>query len=388
MVKTIIIMLDAFRKDYFSEENTPFMFGLIKKYGLETLQQPFGFKNAVGFFTGLKPKNLNQFTYYGYDGKISRFPYSLVLKPLPGRLKFYFINLFNFMLGNEMFLPAIDINYFRYFKTIQKKHFYKKGSIPAETIFDIFRRNKIKYLFYDFPLIIKQDKSRLHCTIKNNDEIRVKFFLKLMKKDYDFYYLHLFDVDTTSHHFGPNSEAMIESLKKEDNLVKEILSNFDLERDNVLLWSDHGMVEVKDKIDLISFLPKFGEGYIYFLDSTMARFWFFNKKKKEEVLSILKKEKIGKILSKEDKKILGIDFKNNFYGDEIFLLNSGNIISPCFFHKETLKGMHGYDLSNKKEFAIFITNRFFKKNAKTEDLFAAVIQMMGMKKQETKGTSF
>ena len=388
MAKTIVIMLDAFRKDSFSEEKTPFMFGLIKKYGLGTLQQPFGFKNAVGFFTGLKPKNLNQFTYYGYGGKISRFPYRLVLKPFPGRLKFHVINLFNFMLGNEMFLPAIDINYFKYFRTIQKKHFYKKGSISAETIFDIFRRNKIKYLFYDFPLIIKQDKSKLHGTIKNNDEIRVKKFLKLIKKDYDFYYLHLFDVDAVGHNFGLNSEEMVKSLKKEDNLVKEVLSNFDLEKDNVLLWSDHGMVDVKGKIDLISLLPQFGKGYIYFLDSTMARFWFFDEKKKEEILSILKKEKIGKILSKEDKKILGIDFNNNFYGDEVFLLNSGNIISPCFFHKETLKGMHGYDRSDKNEFAIFIANRFFKKNAKTEDLFAAVIKMMGMKKTRNQGTSF
>ncbi len=384
MAKTIVIMLDAFRKDYFSEENTPFMFGLTKKYGLGRLQEPFGFKTAVGFFTGLKPKSLNQFTYYGYNGKVNKFPFNLLLKFLPGKLKFYFINLFNFMIGNEMFLPPISINYFKYFDTIQKKHFYKKRSVPAETIFDIFRRKKVKYLFYDFPLIIKNDKSGLHCTLKNNDETRVKKFIKLMKKDYGFYYLHLSDIDAVGHHLGTNSKEISKSLKKEDNLVKKILSSFDLEKDNVLLWSDHGMVEVKNKFDLKSNLPKFGEGYIYFLDSTMARFWFFDEKKKKEVLSILKKEKRGRILSDKEKKRLGIDFKNNFYGDEIFLLNSGNIISPCFFHKEDLKGMHGYDLADKNELAIFITNRFFKKNAKTEDLFEATVNMVGLKTTKDK----
>ena len=276
------------------------------------------------------------------------------------------------------------MKYIKYFTTMQKKHFYQKGAVNAKTIFDIFLESRIRYLFYDFPLIVENGKSKLHYTLKNNDKNRKDKFLSLIKKDKDFYYIHLIDTDSCAHTYGPHAKEMKKTLKKTDRFIQEILLNFDLERDNILIWSDHGMVEVKKSVDLTSKLPKFGEGYIYFLDSTMARFWFFNESKKKEVLSILKNQKDGKLLSKKDKKILKADFKNNFYGDEIFLMDSGVLLYPNFFNDSLVKGMHGYDLSDENEKTIFLTNKNSADNGNTEDLFPTLLKLMGLENQAKK----
>jgi predicted AlkP superfamily pyrophosphatase or phosphodiesterase len=379
MVKTIVLMLDAFRRDYITSRNTPFLYGLTRKYGLGQLKQHFGFKNTVGFYTGVHPRKLGLFTNYIYDKKIRAFPYSILLSPFPGKLKFHLINFFNHLQGNDMSYPSINMDYFKYFKLKQKKHFFQQDSI--KTIFSVFKRNEIGYLFYDFPFIIENGKSRIHYTFRNNDEARAKKFLKLINK-HSFYYIHLTDLDSIGHKFGPKSSEIKRTLRKTDGLVKEILSNFDLEKDNNLIWSDHGMVPINKIFDLQSKLPGFGKDYIYFLESTMARFWFFNKKIKKQVLSILEKHKDkGKILSKQDKKSLKIDFNNNLYGDEIFLLNSGTLLYPNFFNNVPVKGMHGYDLSDRNETTFLIINRKFRKQAKMEDLFPTLLQLMQLKFQ-------
>ena len=384
MPKTIVIMLDAFRKDYINKEDTPFLESFTKKFKVGELEQPFGFKGTVGFFTGKHPKKINQFVYYGYDKKEKKMPSSLnsILRIFPKKLSFYTINFLNHLVGKDIFLPSIKVKYLKYFTTKQKKHFYQKNSVQVETIFDSFRKNKINYLFYDFPLIIKNNKPTLHKTLKNNDLIRTKKSLQLCKnKEYDFYYIHLCDLDSVGHHCSPESKEIKQILRKQDKYVEKILSNFDLEKDNILLWSDHGMLQVKQSFDLESKLPKFGDGYIYFLDSTMARFWFFNKNKKAQVLSILKQaenQKKGKLLSDKQKQKLKIDFKHNFYGDEIFLLNPGILLYPNFFNEYPMKGMHGYDLSNKKELAFFSINKLCKNKAKTEDLFPTLLKLMNL----------
>tara|TARA_Y100000034_G_scaffold19272_1_gene21684 strand:+ start:5548 stop:6720 length:1173 start_codon:yes stop_codon:yes gene_type:complete len=379
MTKTIVLMLDAFRRDYITPQNTPFLYSLTKKYGLGHLKQPFGFKNTVGFYTGMHPKELGLFTNYIYDKKIRKFPHSILLFPFPGKLKFHIINFFNHLIGNDMSYPSIKIDYFKYFKLKQKKHFFQQDS--TETLFSIFKRNKINYLFYDFPFIIENGRSKLHYTFKNNDKNRVKKFLKLLNK-HSFYYIHLTDLDAIGHKFGPKSNEVKRTLQKTDNFVKKILSNFNLEKDNILIWSDHGMVSINKIFDLQSKLPEFGKDYVYFLESTIARFWFFNKEIKKQVLSILEKHKDkGKILSKQDKKNLKIDFNNNLYGDEIFLLNSGTLLCPNFFNNVPDKGMHGYDLSDKNETTFFTINRKFTKQAKMEDLFPTLLQLMSLKFQ-------
>ena len=106
MNKTLIIMLDGFRKDYFNNDNTPFLSSLIKKYYLFPLNIPIGYKSTVGFFTGFKPSNLGLFTNYGYDPKhkYSKLFYFLLKLPCP--INFYTINLLRHFKGEDFFFPS------------------------------------------------------------------------------------------------------------------------------------------------------------------------------------------------------------------------------------------------------------------------------------------
>ena len=186
---TIVIMLDAFRKDYITKENTPFLYSIASKGSFGELTQPPGFKNAFGFFTGKMPAKAGQFVNYGYD-KNERMGFPFIFKFLPRKFAFNAFNLWNYIKGNDMFYPAMDLKYAKYFTIIQKKHFYHRNSVPMKTLFDYFRENNIKFLFYDFPLIITNRKEKIQLSLNNSDKNRTDRFLKLAKKDYEFYYLH------------------------------------------------------------------------------------------------------------------------------------------------------------------------------------------------------
>ena len=82
-----------------------------------------------------------------------------------------------------------------------------------------------------------------------------------------------------------------------------------------------------------------------FLDSTIARFWFFNSRTEKLVHDTLSTIKLGRILDKQEKETLGIAKIGDDYGELIFAVNEGAVIFPDFFRRCTPpKGMHGYAL--------------------------------------------
>ena len=133
------------------------------------------------------------------------------------------------------------------------------------------------------------------------------------------------------------------------------------------------MVTVKGKIDMKKILPPFGKGYYYFLDSTEARFWFFNRKTKENVINTLKNIKQGHLLTKKEKINYRVDFSDNRHFEELFLLNPGYIISPDFFHEDSIKGAHSYGLKCDEEKGVFLINKKSKKEAELVDMMPTLL---------------
>jgi predicted AlkP superfamily pyrophosphatase or phosphodiesterase len=386
-VKTLILWLDAFRKDYISEERTPYLHSLIEEFNNGDLKPVLGY-NSIGasFFTGSYPEKHDQFTIYCYDEK----PNDLwFLKFIPNRLRSYFLNSYRYLFqGNDFFVPSISWKYYKYFTISQSRYYHHDHALKTKTIFNIFRENHVRFLVYNWPLTITDKCSKLSLLTKPNDRDRTNKFLELCKKNYDAYFLHLWDLDKYGHMFGPNSKKLRKKIKEEDEFVKKILSNFSLDEDNILIWSDHGMLPVKKTLDLKSLLPKFGDGYLYFLDSAMARFWFFDQNKRKKVIEILHKIKDGYLLSKQQIRDYKIDFQDNKYGDEIFLVNPGVLIMPNFFQEKPIKGMHGYDLSDKGEWGFFIINKKSKEEGVIIDLFPTILELMNIEiENETDGKS-
>ncbi len=81
-----------------------------------------------------------------------------------------------------------------------------------------------------------------------------------------------------------------------------------------------------------------------FLDSTMARFWG-DENVLERVRTVLLNLRCGRILSESDLRANHLPL-SSIWGDMIFLLKPGFVISPSFFEsRQPVKAMHGYDLS-------------------------------------------
>ena len=101
------------------------------------------------------------------------------------------------------------------------------------------------------------------------------------------------------------------------------------------------------------------QDYLAVYDSTMARFWFFNDRAREMVTTALRKLPCGRVLSDQELRDLGVLFHDRRYGEVIFLLQAGWIISQSDFNGAGWmpSGMHGYDPADDYSDAIYLSDR-------------------------------
>ncbi|MDD3885553.1 MAG: alkaline phosphatase family protein [Victivallaceae bacterium] len=123
--------------------------------------------------------------------------------------------------------------------------------------------------------------------------------------------------------------------------------------------SDHGMTPLSGTIDLAKTLHawKWGRDYISVADSTMARFWWCDPAKRDEVRSAVSSQGGGHWLTREELQEFRVDFPDRYYGDDIFLLDPGGQIAPSDMGRNPLPGMHGYSPQDKDSDASFLCNR-------------------------------
>jgi hypothetical protein len=129
----------------------------------------------------------------------------------------------------------------------------------------------------------------------------------------------------------------------------------------VYVFGDHGMAAVEHAHDLWSELRSLDlrvpqEG-LYFLDSTMARFWFREDGPRRRVRQLLSGLPYGRILDTRELEQLGAFFPGQDYGELIFLLEEGHILVPSFMGLTAVRGMHGYHPSARASYTTLVTNR-------------------------------
>jgi hypothetical protein len=125
--------------------------------------------------------------------------------------------------------------------------------------------------------------------------------------------------------------------------------------------SDHGMTAKTGTVDIIekvnSLKLRFGVDYAAVYDSTMARFWYLAPHVKDMIRKQLSQSDCnGAFVTNEEKVQYGIDFPNNRFGDDIFLMNAGIQIEPSDLGKKSLNGMHGFSPEDKDSYAAFLSN--------------------------------
>lgn len=169
-------------------------------------------------------------------------------------------------------------------------------------------------------------------------------------------------LDSLMHAAGPESPAVAARLREYETQITTILDRASARYREVrtFIFGDHGMAPVRGRHDLLSGLARLRlrvpHDLLWFVDSTMARFWFHREGVRRRVEEFLGELSCGRILSDQELAELGAFFPQREYGELIFLMHEGEIIVPSFMSGAPVRGMHGYHPDARHSFTTLLTN--------------------------------
>ena len=349
---TLCILIDGFRHDYLEPAQTPFLCELAKKGFSVPLREPFAFQLRPAFFAGLWPEECGIAHLYMLEpeGSPYRFlreaPWLLeleeewgeMLRPIlvaeARRAEICAGHPASGRYAHTARVPFSSLSYFSYSET---QLTWMPDGLPSPTIFDHLRARGEKWLWTAYP----------------GDDLRtaavLEAFRQRFRPEHRLVYLQFGEPDWVGHAKGPHSPQMQACLRQVDNAVRQIVSC--LEEAGVvwngIFFGDHGMVPVARRVNILPLLQQTGlrapEDYIYFLDSTQARFWFKSDSARRRIEKELARFSGGRVLTEEDLERLHFRFSDKRFGELIWAADEGVVLHPNFFQgKEAVRGMHGY----------------------------------------------
>lgn len=384
----LLILIDGLRHDYINPVDSPFLCALGKQNIDAIVKETFAFELRPAFFAGLQPEECDVANMFCYDPTNS--PFRSIDVSNGDRVK----------ITQELRAEAekrgytlvkhigscadIPLNLLKYFDFSEKYNTSDPGAIPShKTLFDYLRNDGKKWLWIAYPDGPAITKGVL------------EKFLATVAGDEDFIYLHFSELDWVGHEFGPHSIEQKRTLLEIDEAIRKVFCKLNQSFTDVrsVIFGDHGQVKIKKNIDIESKLKKTGlvleKDYLCFLDSTQARFWFFNAAAKKKIIDLLRTFPDGKILTAADLKRLRSCFKHNKFGELIFVVNDGVGIFPNFFqHGNPCKGLHGYLPEVEGNWAKLIVagcgiTKKIGGPIEMVSLFPTLLEMLGYKKSSS-----
>ncbi|MBE0546027.1 MAG: alkaline phosphatase family protein [Verrucomicrobia bacterium] len=179
----------------------------------------------------------------------------------------------------------------------------------------------------------------------------------------DFAFVYWPDLDGLLHRAGNQSPEISPKLRGYEERISRLLEAAQEQYEEVRLYvfSDHGMANCDSLLDLkarIEPLPlEFGKDYAVVYDSTMARFWFFNKRARFLVTEALRTIPEGRIVPDAELERLHCLFPDRYFGELIFLMREGVLIVPSHMGERPIRAMHGYHPEEKHSYAALLTNQ-------------------------------
>ena len=378
----ILILIDGFRHDYVNFTDAPFLYSLGKLNIEGIVKETFAFELRPAFFAGLQPNECDVAHMFYFDPVNSPFRsidichrdrerITRALRKEAAKRGYSLVN-------NIGSCAEIPLEMLKYFDFSEKYHTAEPGALnDKKTLFDYLRSNDKKWLWIAYP-----DFSGV------TDDVLNMFLGKVTGQE-DFIYLHFSELDWIGHEFGPHSDEQRLVLKKIDGAIRQVYYKLNQTFDEVdgIIFGDHGQVEVTANVDIEKKLKEteleVGKDYVYFLDSTQARFWFFNNEARTAIVKLLTAMPEGRILSRDDLEKLHFTFNHNRFGDLLFIVNDGNGIFPNYFQRSApCKGLHGYLPEVKGNWAKLIITGMGMQRKLDEpllliDIFPVLLNLLG-----------
>jgi hypothetical protein len=341
-----IIKNDPFARDFASNR--------------KRLDSVFGYSSACvpSILSGRWPDEHRNWCYFVHDPKNSPFKSLRWLRWLPEKItsrRIFRRWLSKFVKVQLSFRGYFDL-YNIPFKHIAQYDFTEKksplqpgGMNRGPNIFDFLVQRKISY-HVSAPQ--KTEEQNLNALISD-----------IKSENIDFAFLYWPALDGLLHRVGNQSPLVPEKLRDYERWIRQLLSVAEEHYAEIRLYifSDHGMANCDVLLDLkskIEPLPlRMGKDYAVVYDSTMARFWFFNERAREQITSTLKGVPQGRILPESELKTLRAHFADGYFGELIFLADEGVLIVPSHMGERPIRGMHGYHPHAPHSYAMLCTNQ-------------------------------
>ncbi len=409
---TLFIILDAFRHDYLLR--APYLSSIADWHG--DVRETFGFiSTRPAMCAGVYPEETDLCFEYQFrpEGKtfsprlcatLEAASKILPLRPLKLAASAWLrATSRNIIARRTGLIGNIPFDQLRLFDLSEHRLQTEPGYLATPTIYDLLREAGQDFSYFGFA----RSKSpreilrRIRSLVLGNDLLEadrslVRNYLGDLERHRPaFAHLHFSACDWVGHRFGPDSDEMEATILALDRMVEEVhgqaLGRYD--RVRLLLSADHGMVGVTSSHDLRRELARLPvsepEDYVAFLDSTMARFWFFKPAAERAIRQSLDDLPWGTVLSEEERARHRIRFRDNANGDLFFLLNPGEVLLPNYYQATGAPphGMHGYDPDERDNQGAVLLHGFPGKAVRDTgalidlvDLFPTLLDLHGLPK--------
>jgi len=354
---TVFVLIDALGWKYVEGGN--FLTDLLPNR--KPLRTVLGFSSGAipTILTGVPPAQNGHWNLFYYDPQTSPFRWLRYFQFLPDFLldtrvsRKIIKELGRRVLGmGPLFDCSVSPRLLPLFNYVEKRNIYDpKGIVGASSIFDQFIARGVPYCSYTY-----HEASDAEILRQAEHDIRAR--------KAEFFFLYLSEMDMFLHMHCNEPGEVEKRLRWYDEELRKIFAvarEVDSEA-TFAIASDHGMTPVQRTFDLVKEIESLGlrmpEDYLAVYDSTMGRFWFFNDRARQVILSRLQDLPCGRLLTDAELHQLGIFFADRRYGQVVFLLHPGWLISDSDFNGPSWRpvGMHGYHPDDSYSDGVFLTS--------------------------------
>ena len=346
------------------------------------LRTVLGFSSGAipAILTGVPPSENGHWNLFYYDPAGSPFRWLRHFGFLPDRMLDHRVTrkllkeMGRKLLGlGRNFECSVSPRLLPWFNYVEKRNIYDRGGITgAPSIFDELAKQGVPFRVYSYHYW--SDAQILDLARADLEATDAKFF-----------FIYLSELDMLFHEHIGDEAQLEERLAWYDCRLREIFRCAQ-EIDSgatFAIFSDHGMTPVREHFDLLQKVEAVGysspSDYLVVYDSTMARFWFFSEVARKGIVGRLESLDCGKILSDDELRQLGIFFPDRRYGEVIFLMQPGWLLSRSDFNGRRWMpvGMHGYHPDDPYSDAIYLSNRRPTANLQTiADVHECLVEAM------------
>ena len=326
------------------------------------LRTVLGFSSGAipSILTGMPPDRHGRWNLLYYNPRASRFRWLRQAQFLPERcLNNRFVRRGLQWLGRHVlqcgpsFECCVRPQLLPWFAWSEDRDLYQPGSLSgARTAFDEWAAAGLDFRIYSY-----RQGGDLELLRQSAEEIEAGRG--------SVFFIYLCELDNFLHRFRGQPDAEREFLRRYDGPIRRLCRAVESRGRglNFHLFSDHGMTPVHRHEDLAGALEnlpwRMPRHYLSVLDSTLARFWFFDPRAETDIRAWCRERGCGRILSPQELRDLGLWFPDARYGQLIYLLPPGCMFARSDFHGGAWKprAMHGYHPADPNSDAVLLSSR-------------------------------